>query len=161
MNGMVLLRYVGGNVGLMHWRGEVTGTRYEFGGKKVTGYVYAKDAPAMLEKRKNRQRLFRRAPVPVVAPIEPVAPESETGSLKATGLDALALSDLYQLSPEDLTVVHGVGQATADRLIAVGIETVAALAEAESDGLVDEMPGFAPWRAQRIIEAAQEMTAGG
>lgn len=139
MNGMVLLKYVGGNIGTSNWYGEATGTRYEFGGKKATGYVYAEDAPKMLALRKCMKPLFRRAPAAVMIKEKPV----------------------LVTEAEDLTLVKGVGPTTADRLISAGIETVAALAEVDADGLVDRLPGFALWRAERIVEAAQEMTAGG
>ncbi len=161
MNGMVLLRYVGGNVGMSNWYGPATGTRYEFGGKKVTGYVYAEDAPKMLSLRRRRKPLFRRAAAPVVTKFKPV-PVVELGRLEAALPEPREVVLPEPTPPafdpvEELMTVRGVGQATAVRLAEAGIETITALAEIDADALTDSLPGFAPWRAERIVQAARMM----
>jgi len=50
--GMALLRYVGGNSGIMTFTGSVTGIQYKFGSSREIGYVDVRDAPAMLQDRK-------------------------------------------------------------------------------------------------------------
>lgn len=58
---MVLLAYVGGNLGNTTWWGPVTNTRYIFGKSRPTGYVFGTDVEGLLAAREGKQAVFRRA----------------------------------------------------------------------------------------------------
>jgi hypothetical protein len=71
--GMVMIEYVGANVGRTAWRGDVTGARYTFSGAQRIRLVDVHDVPGLLDVVYDRKKAFRRYVAPVVAK----APEPE------------------------------------------------------------------------------------
>jgi outer membrane biosynthesis protein TonB len=61
--------------------------------------------------------------------------------------------------PTSLTRVKGIGPATAQQLISVGITSVAALAEATLEQLTT-LPGFGPFRAAQVLDNARQLMDG-
>lgn len=66
-DGMILIEYLGGNVGKMPYYGPVTGTRYTVGGIQRQLYIDVRDAitnsrsqPGFLEMNTNGAPLFRQ-----------------------------------------------------------------------------------------------------
>lgn len=88
--GMVLLEYIGRNVGRTYWYGPVTSTRYEFSGGKRVRYVDKRDAPGMLKVMYDRQPAFRRyvAP-PAPAPAPEPEPKGEAAPVLAVPIPEL------------------------------------------------------------------------
>ena len=65
-DGMILIEYMGGNVGKMPYYGPITGTRYVVGGTQRQLYIDVRDAitgirnnPGFLEMNTNGAALFR------------------------------------------------------------------------------------------------------
>jgi GT2 family glycosyltransferase len=78
--GMVLVEYIGENVGRTVVHGATTNARYEFSGSRRIGYVDKRDLAAILEMNYGKKPQFRRhvvivpAPAPVPAPVADDAP---------------------------------------------------------------------------------------
>lgn len=75
--GMVLVQYIGRNVGKESWWGPVTGIRYEFGLSKPVGYVDSRDLVPLLDVVQGRKPVFQRyvQPRPAPAAVPPAIPE--------------------------------------------------------------------------------------
>ena len=76
---MTRLEYIGGNQGDTTWWGPETEVRYVFGGNRRVGYVDSKDAPGMLEMKKEGKAVFRV----FRPPAKPKAPPVEVKEIKA------------------------------------------------------------------------------
>ena len=70
VDGMTLIKYVGGSIGTQSWYGVVSGKKYAFGLKKNLGNVDPEDLqtrqmqrPGLLEVRENGKPVFVLAPV--------------------------------------------------------------------------------------------------
>jgi GT2 family glycosyltransferase len=132
--GMVMLEYIGSNIGKETYWGPVTNTRYEFGGSKRVGYVDNRDADAMLSLVQGRRPVFKvyAAPKPVepavkvvVAPVAKVAaaPVPDDIDAAATAIAAAAgrpelapaLSAMGKAMPESPVVAEAVAYAKAKR----------------------------------------------
>jgi glycosyltransferase involved in cell wall biosynthesis len=116
--GMEWLEYVGGNTGNSPWWGPATGTRYTFGGGRPVGQVYAEDVKGMLDIRKHTRPMFRRW-----------QPPRKKGAVKVPPEKA---AEANPAAPDDLTELAGVGQATAEKLVAAGYATFLALARTDA-----------------------------
>lgn len=98
-DGMLMIEYIGGNVGTSTWVGPVTKTPYVFGGTRKVGYVDARDAQAMVDLRINRSQTFRMyTPAKKAKPVavKPVEPQVEP--------EAVPLDDSVGLDPSTMTV---------------------------------------------------------
>ena len=96
--GMVLLRYLGGNTGMESWYGPgPRRTRYLFGGRRPVGYVDARDVDYLLGLRDNRRPVFELAEAaasPPRAPVfEPAVRDASAAALR------VAVSDDPHQSP--------------------------------------------------------------
>jgi len=140
-DGMVLLKYIGGNAGKMSWTGPVTKQTYIFGGSRPVGYVDAGDAPEMLDWRENRRVLFETVPEPAPEPPSPAPMPAPVA-----------------IVPDDLTTVKGVGAATAEKLAAAGIRTIQQLAECTTDELA-ACAGLKAALAARVVQGARHAVA--
>lgn len=77
VDGMTLIKYVGGSIGTQSWYGVVSGKKYAFGLKKNLGNVDPRDLqtgqmqrPGLLEVRENGGKVFVIAPVADPKPSE-------------------------------------------------------------------------------------------
>lgn len=132
---MVIIEYVGGNMGIMTWDAEPTRTRYRFGGSRKTGFVHAEDVDWFLRLRKNTRRLFRV-----------VKQEAEPVEAKAVEVESSPQED-------DLTTIKGVAEKTAEKLRDGGYFTVVDVAEADPDE-IEALTGISSGYAARYIEEA-------
>lgn len=79
-DGLVLLEYMGGNVGTMTIHGEATRRAYRFGRNKSAkrSYVDAQDVDGFLAMRAGRKPMFRRAKIKTKPPIPTFDPGEHT-----------------------------------------------------------------------------------
>ena len=100
--GMVLLEYVGKNVGRTTWRGDVTGTRYFFSASDRVRLVDVRDAPGLLAQVYDRAKAFARyvepKPAAPVAPVAPV-PEAEVVAVPAPEEEAAPVPSAVEAAP--------------------------------------------------------------
>jgi predicted flap endonuclease-1-like 5' DNA nuclease len=152
---MVVLQYNGLNVGTQTFVGDVSGTKYRFGGKRVKGYVAVEDVEGLLSLTKKKRILFKRPPPPKPKPKKkPVKPKPppEYAPAPVEVVEADTIHDEH----EDLTVLSGVGQTTADRLREAGYITVAQIAGAVPGELSERVSGLSFGRAMSLRKAAAE-----
>ena len=144
---MVLVEYIGGNVGVMTWDAP-SGNRYRFGGSRNEGYVHSEDASWFLNMRKNTKPLFRVVEEPE---LEPELVEDEP--LEAKDLTGKSVS-----VEQDLTMIKGVAETTAEKLKSGGYLTVEEVAEADPQEMA-ELTGISSGYAERHIEGARRVLA--
>lgn len=138
---MVLIEYIGGNVGVMTWDSP-NGNRYRFGGSRSLAYVRASDVTWFLNLRKNTRPLFRKVEEPEEeGPTTKEEPTVET----QVGLDH-----------KDLTEIKGIGEATAEKLRSGGYLTIEEVAEADVTELA-ELTGIVEGFAQKHISEAKRV----
>jgi glycosyltransferase involved in cell wall biosynthesis len=80
--GMVLIEYLGLSAGTQTWFGEVTGTRYLFGGRQKVGYVDQADAEILLTKVKGGKPIFRIFEQPEAAKKKAPKPKAKEPELE-------------------------------------------------------------------------------
>ena len=119
-DGMVLLKYVGGNAGKLAWF--VDGTRYYAGGKKTIISVAAAHAQPLLDIRLKRRKQFVRHRAPVAKKPQPVVPVEQAAIANPK-------------DPDDLTVIMGVGSKTAEKLLAAGYASYLEVARSDPETL--------------------------
>ena len=95
-DGLMLIEYIGGNIGTAPYYGPVTGTRYEAGKKKNLIYIDQQDAvtgnarkPGLLEMKDNGKAVFRKYSPPT-AELNISAEEAERvnpGTLAAAAVE--------------------------------------------------------------------------
>lgn len=97
--GMVNLRYLGGNAGEEDWYGAPPARRrYKFGGSRVTGFVDARDVQYLTSLREHRRQIFEIEPDGdgQAGGIEPAIAQAD-----AKGAAARIAADFASLQPAD------------------------------------------------------------
>ena len=137
VDGMTLIKYVGGSIGTQSWYGVVSGKQYHFGQKKDLGNVDPVDLqtgqmqrPGLLEVRENGKPVFVLAPVadpkpskaevaafvekPVEkeeVPPEAVAEEDKQDEVKEVNISVAAqkIADEYDISSYSMQLIKPTG----------------------------------------------------
>jgi len=145
--GMVLIEYIGANMGTMTWFGDVTQVRYAFGGTRRSGYVDARDVAHFLGVMEGRHPIFRR--VKIVAPKPEPAPTPTPTPVPVEDVIVTVESEA-----EDFTIIKGVGPKLADALVSGGFRKISMVASANPVDIM-EATGVPAWRASKILEEAK------
>jgi hypothetical protein len=115
--GMVLVEYIGQNVGRGMFYGEETGARYTFKATRRVGYVDQRDLPALLEIMQGRRPAFRvykpPKPAKVVEVPKPAVPapvaelEPEPDELPAVEVPKPAAPDVAEMTVNEVRDMVG------------------------------------------------------
>lgn len=108
--GMIILKYNGGNEGDETWRGPITNTRYVLGGVRKQGYVDVLDAngepphtPGMLDFKEKGRKIFKEVKPPKKVEIAKTKPPAEVQSF--VDITGLSVSALKKALPDMSTIV--------------------------------------------------------